>query len=652
MKTKNLTYSELDLVFVGMGAANSLLFFELKRKGLLTDKKIAIIEPNSKTENDRTFCFWALESEITKYHLDDLISKSWRNASAGERVTEAIDPYKYFHISGIDLYNYARKDIVNFDVTYIRELATDELLAEFHEATIFDSRPPKFNDCKKDESHLIQSFLGWNITTTADVFDPDTFVMMDFSIEQGNSTLFLYILPFDQRNALVEVTSFHSESINIPLAEEILKKEIHERFGEFQIISTEQGKIPMSTAQISHTEISQNHILTGARAGNIKPSTGYSFLKSCNHAVEISNSLQHKTSIKIINPPVRFKFYDRLLLKILEKNPTFGKTIFESLFRKNPLSRVIEFLREESSGMKELRILGSLPILPFVKAAILDTFYRLPILKLLPLFLAMAFLILDALNLVFISNGLLLLGLILVGIPHGAIDHLLESKQLEAKIKPTFILNYLFKMALMGLVWFVNAYLGLLLFILYSAWHFGEAEFKNLSVSSFLWGLSLLGCILFAHPQELTEILKEMSVNIDFINFQWALIFSGGVFLTTQFSRGIHRICEVLWLPLSLFLPLLSAFGLFFIFNHSVNSSADIIRNYKEPISRLWLKAMPFSLGAFLFLGGFYYFDIWKTDGMTGVFFIFLSCISFPHVFAMHGFYHNFKGTSINKISA
>jgi len=651
MKTKNLTPSDIDLVFVGLGAAISLLFLELKRKGFLDDKKIAIIEPNRKTDNDRTFCFWASESEIKKYHLSDLISKTWTNATAGVRIAETIKPYTYYHISGIDLYNYTRKSLENFDITYIREEATDEMIKEFSSAFIFDSRPPSFHLCKRHESHLLQSFLGWTIETSQKIFDVETFVMMDFSIEQFNSTLFLYVLPFERNRALIEVTSFNQESIDVEFAETILKKEIIQRFGDFQIISTEQGKIPMSTAEISEVEVSEKHIFTGARAGNIKPSTGYSFLKSCKHAVEISNSLQHKTSIKSIKTPARFKFYDRLLLKILENNPSFGKSIFESLFQKNPISKVIEFLREESNGTDELRILGSLPILPFVKAAILDTFHRLPILKLLPMILAMAFLILDALNLVYISNGILILGLILVGIPHGAVDHLLESKQLEVKIKPSFIVNYILKMALMGSVWFVNAYLGLLLFILYSAWHFGEAEFKKLSVNSFLWGLSLLGCILFAHPLELKNILLEMSVDIDFINFQWALMFSGGIFLTAQLSRGIDRFWEVLWLPISLFLPLLSAFGLFFIFNHSVNSSADIIRNYKEPVSKLWLKAMPFSMGAFLFLGGFYYFDVWKTDGMIGIFFIFLSCISFPHVFAMHGFYHNFKGTSINKIS-
>jgi lycopene beta-cyclase len=92
MKTKNLTSSTFDLVFLGMGAANSLLFLELSRTQKLDDKKIAIIEPDSKNSNDRTFCFWAAESEIQEFHLTELISKSWDYATAGSQKHENISP--------------------------------------------------------------------------------------------------------------------------------------------------------------------------------------------------------------------------------------------------------------------------------------------------------------------------------------------------------------------------------------------------------------------------------------------------------------------------------------------------------------------------------------------------------------------------------
>ena len=51
-----------DFIFIGLGAANCLLLLRLHDNGLLTGKTIAIIEPDSKTANDRTQGFFKLNS--------------------------------------------------------------------------------------------------------------------------------------------------------------------------------------------------------------------------------------------------------------------------------------------------------------------------------------------------------------------------------------------------------------------------------------------------------------------------------------------------------------------------------------------------------------------------------------------------------------
>ena len=63
---------------------------------------------------------------------------------------------------------------------------------------------------------LQQHFVGWFIKTKQAAFDPEKVLFMDFDIPQRNETRFLYVLPLDQYNALVEYTLF---------SEKLLKQE-------------------------------------------------------------------------------------------------------------------------------------------------------------------------------------------------------------------------------------------------------------------------------------------------------------------------------------------------------------------------------------------------------------------------------------------
>lgn len=684
MKTKNLPIEEFDLVFVGMGAANSLLFMRLANSGTLLKKRIAIIEPDHKLNNDRTFCFWSYEEEIKQFNLDHLISHSWSKCTSASRLNESIAPYKYYHISGIDLYQKTKSVIAQFPVKYFRETLNDQQLSHQPlspkkskipiitkhpnilpsanssnsifiqlENTIisskwaFDSRPPTFNPPKKNEVSLVQSFWGWVIETENNCFDPDTFVMMDFTIDQNDSTQFLYILPYSCNQALVELTAFNSKSIRKTYAENLLFTEIQSRYGAHKIISTETGNIPMSTAQIIQASNHPAYIPTGARAGNIKPSTGYSFLNSCQHALEIEKHLsseQQQSTPKNLN---RFAFYDRLLLSILKKHPQKGKNIFESLFKSNSTSDVIRFLREETSGLNEIKLLSSLPIPRFLIAAIHDIFHRTLWKMIIPFVAAITLWALNSLHFSGISHVILILGFLIVGIPHGAVDHLFDSKKLDSPITISFIANYVFKMIVMGAIWWIHPVVALIVFILSSAWHFGETEFKRSTISSFLWGLSLLGVFLFSHPAELNSILSEMSILPLNINFNSALGISAIALSITQMTRGIASVMALSWVWIALQLPLIEGFGTYFIFSHSLQSSVDIFEKHAGSTSGLLQKATPFSLGAFLLLGILYYINIWETEGFWGYLFIFISCISFPHVFAMHKFYYNTKRTRL-----
>jgi lycopene beta-cyclase len=519
---------------------------------------------------------------------------------------------------------------------------------------IFDSRTPKFENASINEVHLFQSFVGWEIETLKAFEDKEAVRLMDFDVEQSGFTQFMYLLPFSKNRLLVELTRFGSELLEEADANELLEKYIGNDFGEFKILSIERGCIPMSNCKITN-EQHEHVILLGARNSQIKPSTGYAFKNMFNQAFEIAESIDNfaEKPIKKDKPKKsfsksRFAFYDSLLLLILKNKPQTGKKIFSELFKKADTFKVLEFLDEKSSIRDEISLFSKLPWAPFLwalyqKVSNSKSFRPLILLLFTSILLLMGR---ESMLQSLIGCGFLLLGLIAVGIPHGAVDHLIEIGKWETRKVPIFVVKYLGLAALMGICWYFFANFALLIFLLYSAWHFGQADgelWKLNRVTSFLWGAFLLVYILGTHTIETNAILQ--SIGISAFSFSlpywiispwliWALIHKKSAFTIT-----------LLWLTLAAQLPLLLAFGLYFIGQHSVTSWKHISTELNQSNKNIWLHSLPFHLGAWLILALFVFF--WPTDGIYnfemlnkfGVFFIFISCISFPHVITMNMLY-------------
>ena len=100
-----------------------------------------------------------------------------------------------------------------------------------------------------------------------------------------------------------------------------------------------------------------------------------------------------------------------------------------------------------------------------------------------------------------------------------------------------------------------------------------------------------------------------------------------------------RMLLSLIMLTITVELPLLMAFGLFFIFQHSVHGWMHIQSRFQESHLKLAQWAAPFSLGAIAIFFAFFFQGEHFWSEQIGVFFIFLSCLSFPHVWEMHRFY-------------
>ena len=248
--------------------------------------------------------------------------------------------------------------------------------------------------------------------------------------------------------------------------------------------------------------------------------------------------------------------------------------------------------------------------------------------------------------------------LMLVGIPHGGIDHLIHNPQIGSAGLLRFLLRYLLLMLAYGLIWWLLPLAALLAFLGMSAYHFGQSHFigrpQHAKLDGLLFmckGSFFLAVILFGNWQETIDILQPItSINL---GPNQRLILIGlllGATLGTQFVKG-DSLCKedamdyLVLAPLLFLSPLLISFIVYFGFWHSMPSMLaeyaylKTIPAFDSP-AKFGKQLLPFSgislVGIVLLLVlGMEFLD---SSELYLLFFILISLISLPHILYMDAF--------------
>ncbi len=657
------TLDVYDYVFIGMGASNGLMLLELIKRGYHSSKRIIVIEPFQKNTNDKTYCFWASSNDTIVQDLSAIISYQYSFVQTNVREEQSIENQPYYCIKSIDFYKHVMRAL---DIHFIeRVTATVQSttsspgsvqIVTDHQTVygdcVFDSRPPNFTPNPNKQDYLLQSFFGYHIRLKNAALDVNKFHMMNFDVDQSKYTQFVYNLPYASNECLVELTRFGVDTIDTNYAKKILDEKISAQFGAYEIIAEEEGCIPMTV--LKHPPSTDDRIINmGTRANLIKPTTGYGFKKM--HAFAAAFENQPQTNVA----KSRFAFYDNLLLIILIRWPYLGKKIFSALFQKNTIQAIFSFLDEKSTLAAEIKIFASLPLIPFLKACVVYARNSITKKHGYVIGFMLAYFVIQLLNpSIAIGFGYvgLFAGLLLVGIPHGALDHLLlQTKSFNLV---WFIVQYLLIIAGYFVVWHWAPLFSLLLFIAYSAYHFGESEMFEINASlhsfaqkgyAFLVGLSILSFIIFSHLETSLLVLHKMNgidmyVNaFDFLAYKnRVLALSLVVLLPIWKLRKQTFLYLVAILLAGTQMPLMLSFGLYFVGSHSIHAWGHIAKNLKIPNTKLYLQSLPFNVGALFILAIFLFLQNENTQllqSYAATFFVFLACVSLPHIILMHLFY-------------
>lgn len=267
---------------------------------------------------------------------------------------------------------------------------------------------------------------------------------------------------------------------------------------------------------------------------------------------------------------------------------------------------------------------------------------------------------------------------LLLGIPHGAIDHLVASEVygLDATVKDQakFYVFYLLMMLIYGALWVVFPVACLLLFLMFAIYHFGQSDLEYLGLPApdryalyVSRGVLLIGLPIVAHLEVVSPIFVQIA-GLDLLGYPWladhATAWTAGVVLQhVMITGGLavrHRIKraavgrETLNIALltALFLvanPLV-AFAIYFGFWHSLGHILELVRYFNrqgEPMSvwSFYRKAAAFTVMSVVGLLMLYALNsaFGLEEHMISLLFILIAVLTLPHMVIVERFYQDKK---------
>lgn len=272
------------------------------------------------------------------------------------------------------------------------------------------------------------------------------------------------------------------------------------------------------------------------------------------------------------------------------------------------------------------------------------------------------------------QNQMLFSGVLitLFGIPHGSLDNVLFLSRNKISVF-LFYFIYLFTALIYLIVWVFWPYYAFILFLIISAYHFGEShlsdyklKFKWRNILFMVWGVFLMSSLLFLNKSELLETSQFFFDTKKFSNIYGHIIISNIFYfsLFTTFLMLIYLVYKnyislenmfseifqafLIFITFYLF-PIIIGFTLYFVFIHSFRSLYhEFIFLKKENKSMSFFNffklLMPHSLISYLFTFLICYLSVnnFIAVSLPMIILIIISIITLPHAIVMSIFY-NYK---------
>lgn len=282
--------------------------------------------------------------------------------------------------------------------------------------------------------------------------------------------------------------------------------------------------------------------------------------------------------------------------------------------------------------------------------------------------------------------GLFLLLSVVLGISHGSLDHLVTTKLIrngrqKAYLK-LFVFLYILAAVLYGVAWYLVPLMSAVLLLVFSAFHFGQAELQahvtgvskwRARASYMYWGTAVITSLLYCNWDSTIGVLLNLELISDAlverltVAADMLLLLTGIMLVATIIDVGVYAysgaisgkrsiklvIGFLLLHALFFTTPFLIAFSIFFGLWHSLKVLSHEFQGFKAlymqyTIGRFTGQLLPFSLisyaGVGLIAALWYYLDL---EGPWYLYIIvFIASLALPHAVVMDSMYDRLDRSS------
>lgn len=378
---------EYEYIILGAGCAGLSLCYYLLEQGV--EGPILLLDQRKEFSDDRTWCFWDVESTPFT-HLSTKRWNTWSVSSGDRTVLQVSASQPYLCLASADFYEHALGFLSLRDNVTLRlgeavescEEKSDRVLVRTSQSAYaaryaFDGRglppgSPVFEEAQRSAVWIPQKFLGLRLRSRDPVFDPDVCTLMDFSVSQERGLRFVYVLPFTEREALVENVYLSDTEVSVGEHRIEVEKHLEDIYGltpeSYVVDGSERGYIPMTDYDFTR-KLGDRTYSIGMLGGESRPSTGYTFLRIQRYCRSLAESIvagrepPHKVG------PARYELLDKIFLRFMKEHPNKCPEVYLQMFAGLRPDTLVRFLTEKSTPTDELRLILAMPKIPFLKIA-------------------------------------------------------------------------------------------------------------------------------------------------------------------------------------------------------------------------------------------------------------------------------------------
>jgi lycopene beta-cyclase len=381
-----MSAANVDIVIAGGGLAGLAMALALSEPHF-AHLKIMLVEPRAHYTRDRTWSYW-YRGEHPLGHLERARWSQWRVRARG-RDALCSGAHSYRSVDADTFYAHALERIARSPHIQLRlgdslrhidpgwpcqfTLASGQRLQT---QLLLDARgPPHTNP----PGMWAQHFVGWEIETDIDTFNPEVVELMDFMPTPHPGVHFFYTLPYSPRRALVE-TTWLSRPDHRPDYAQQLRNYLSQRYPHraYRTVFEERGSLGLT--HITAPKPTGPILPLGRAAGCLRASTGFAYLDTLADCARLSQQLircpfpltesNFRTHLQPFQRSRIDQCMDQIFLRVITEHPAQAPALFTRLFTHTPSTALVQFLSGHATLWERAQVARSLPAGLFLRACL------------------------------------------------------------------------------------------------------------------------------------------------------------------------------------------------------------------------------------------------------------------------------------------